>query len=320
MSFVSLVRIVKAQVLAKTLAKAFAMTVVFLPFQAFTPALAQGGEEVGASHNWQTGFQEPASALARQAFGFHDNVLLPVLTAICLLVFVLGGFICWRFSEKRNPKPSKRTHNVRLEVIWTLIPVAILVVLFVPSFNLMRAIEDVSEASLTVKATGHQWYWSYEYPDHDGLTFDSNLLQGDDLKDKSKRLLQTDNALVLPVGEKVRVLVTAADVIHSWSVPSFAVKIDGVPGRVNETWLTAEKKGVYYGFCTELCGAGHAYMPVEVHVVSKAEFVIWIRKAKKQFAANKNAQQQHAETADKNLQGDNRQGDLLATKTHNAQE
>ncbi len=313
MSFVYLVRIVKARVLAqvfaKTFTKAFVIAVVFLLFQSFSQgfsqALAQEGEAVGASHNWQTGFQEPASSLARQAFDFHDNLLMPVLTAICLLVFVLGGFICWRFSEKRNPKPSKRTHNVRLEVIWTLIPVAILVVLFVPSFNLMRAIEDVSEASLTVKATGHQWYWSYEYPDHDGLTFDSNLLQGDDLKDKSKRLLQTDNALVLPVGVKVRVLVTAADVLHSWSVPSFAVKIDGVPGRVNETWLTAEKKGVYYGFCTELCGAGHAYMPVEVRVVSKAEFVIWLRKAKKQFAANID---------------NNRQGDLLATQTHNAQE
>ncbi len=316
MKLSSLVRVLVRVLGIRVLARVFAMAVVsLLPFAAFaeeeTVVSAEGGD--GGAHNWQTGFPEPASPLAREAFGFHDSLLMPVIVVICIFVFLLGGFICWRFSEKRNPKPSQTTHNSRLEVIWTLVPVAILAVLFVPSFNLMRAVEDVSEAAFTVKATGQQWYWSYEYPDHDGLTFDSNLLRGDDLKDKSKRLLQTDNALVLPVGEKVRVLVTAADVLHSWSVPSFGVKIDGVPGRLNETWLTAEKKGVYYGFCTELCGAGHAYMPVEVHVVSKAEFVIWLRKAKKRFAANNDILQQQAERSD-----DHRQGDLLVAQTYNA--
>ncbi len=252
-------------------------------------ALAEEGTEIKTeiktgAQNWQTGFSAPASPVARQSFEFHDNLLQPIIVFICLFVFLLGGFICWRFAEKRNPTPSRTTHHSKLEVVWTLVPVAILVVLFVPSFNIMRAIEDVSEADLTVKATGHQWYWSYEYPDHDGLAFDSNLLTEDELKDKSKRLLQTDNALVLPVGSKVRVLVTATDVLHSWAVPRFGVKIDAVPGRLNETWLTADEKGVYYGFCTELCGAGHAYMPIEVHIVSKAEFVIWLRKAKERFA------------------------------------
>ena len=312
MDAVSLVRVSRLQMSARKLARVLATAVAsFLPLQALGEEGA--GEGVaGVARNWQTGFSEPASSVARQAFGFHDNFLMPVSVAICVFVFLFGGFICWRFAEKRNPKPSRTTHNFKLEVIWTLVPVAILAVLFVPSFNIMRAIEDVSNADLTVKATGHQWYWSYEYPDHDGLTFDSNLLRGEALKDKSKRLLQTDNALVLPVGEKVRVLVTASDVIHSWSVPRFGVKIDAVPGRLNETWFAADKKGVYYGFCTELCGAGHAYMPVEVHVVSKAEFVIWLRKAKKQFATDTDPRQQNAERISKN----NRQDDLLAAQTH----
>ena len=305
--------------LARKLAQMLVIAVVsFLPLKAFAEEGAgesvAGVANAGVANDWQTGFPAPASSIARQAFTFHDNVLMPVVVVICLFVFLLGGFICWRFAEKRNPKPSRTTHNSKLEVIWTLVPVTILAVLFVPSFNLMRAVEDVSGADITVKATGNQWYWSYEYPDHDGLTFDSNLLRGEDLKDKSKRLLQTDNALVLPAGEKVRVLVTASDVLHSWSVPSFGVKIDAVPGRLNETWFTADEKGVYYGFCTELCGAGHAYMPVEVHVVSKAEFVIWLRKAKKRFAAKTNTRKKQVErNLDRNLDGD-----LLAAQTNDA--
>ena len=328
MNAVSFAPILKVRMLARKLAQMLVIAVVsFLPLKAFAEE-GVGENVAGIANDWQTGFPAPASSVARQAFAFHDNLLMPVIAAICLFVFLLGGFICWRFAEKRNPKPSRTTHNIKLEVIWTLVPVAILAVLFVPSFNLMRTIEDVSEADLTVKATGHQWYWSYEYPDHDGLTFDSNLLREDDLKDKSKRLLQTDNALVLPVGQKVRVLVTAADVIHSWSVPSFGVKIDGVPGRLNETWFTADEKGVYYGFCTELCGAGHAYMPVEVHVVSKAEFVIWLRKAKKRFAAKADPRPKNAARNDSprndsprnDSPSDESQDDLLAARTNNAQE
>ena len=330
MNAVSFVPVLRMQVLAQMFARVFARVfvrlvariatpavVLLLPLQALAQSVSEEGTgasaETGVARNWQTGFSEPASSVARQAFGFHDNFLMPIVLVICLFVFLLLGFICWRFSEKRNPTPSRRTHNSKLEVIWTLVPVAILAVLFVPSYNLMRNIEDVSEADLTVKATGHQWYWSYEYPDHDGLTFDSNLLRGDDLKDKSKRLLQTDNALVLPVGQKVRVIVTASDVLHSWSTPRFGVKIDAVPGRLNETWFTADKKGIYYGFCTELCGAGHAYMPVEVHIVSKAEFVIWLRKAKKRFATNDDLQKNAERNAEGNP-GDARQGDLLAAQ------
>ena len=236
--------------------------------------------------NWQLGLPEPASPIARQIFDLHNNILLPMSFAICLFVFALGGFICWRFSEKRNKKPSKRTHNLKLEVVWTIIPIIILVILFVPSLKLLRSIDDLTNSAFSVKATGHQWYWSYEYPDHDGFSFDSNLLSEDELKDKSKRLLKTDNALVLPVGQKVRLLITSVDVLHSWAVPMFGVKMDAVPGKLNETWVQVDKPGVYYGFCTELCGHGHAYMPVEVHAVSKGEFAVWLRDAKKRFAKN----------------------------------
>ena len=238
----------------------------------------------GFAKNWQLGFSEPASPLARRIFGFHDDILLPLTFTICVLVFALGFFICWRFSEKRNKVPSKRTHNSKLEIVWTLIPVVILALISVPSFKLMHAIDDLSDTSFTIKATGHQWYWSYEYPDHEGLTFDSNLVRGDDLRDKSKRLLQTDNALVIPVDQKLRLLITSADVLHSWSVPRLGVKMDAVTGKVNEIWLQADKMGTYYGFCTELCGDGHAYMPVEVRVVSRGEFALWLRDAKKRFA------------------------------------
>ncbi len=267
--------------------KAFAIAISAIAIDAFASSSATAAA-VELAKNWQLGLSEPVSPIAKQIFNFHNNILLPISFAICVFVFALGGFICWRFSEKRNKKPSKRTHNLKLEVIWTIIPVIILVILFVPSFKMLRSIDDLSNAAFSVKATGHQWYWSYEYPDHDGFTFDSNLLSGDELKDKSKRLLKTDNALVLPVGQKVRLLITSADVLHSWAVPRFGVKMDAVPGRLNETWVQVDKAGVYYGFCTELCGHGHAYMPVEVHAVSKGEFAVWLRDAKKRFAKNTN--------------------------------
>ena len=198
-----------------------------------------------------------------------------------ITLFVLGLLITIvvKFNAKANPVPSRTTHNTLLEVAWTLIPVMILVGIAVPSFRLLFEELDIPKADLTVKATGKQWYWSYAYPDNGKFEFDSLLAQ-----DKQPRLLGVDNELVVPVNKVVRVQVTGADVIHSFAVPAFGIKIDAIPGRLNETWFKATKTGMFYGQCSELCGKDHAFMPIAVRVVSDQDFTAWVESAKKKFA------------------------------------
>lgn len=237
----------------------------------------------GAAHAAQPvpggfGMQPAATEVMRDIHWFHDVLLLPIITVISIFVLGLLVWVAIKYNAKANPTPAKFTHNVPLEVAWTLIPVLILIVIAVPSFRLLYK-ESVVPANvdMTIKVTGHQWYWSYIYPDHQDLEFTSLMLPREEAEAAGKPfLLGVDNAVVVPVNKTVRVQVTAADVIHSWAMPAFGVKMDAVPGRLNETWFRAEKEGVYYGQCSEICGISHAYMPIEVRVVSQAEFDKWI--------------------------------------------
>ncbi len=232
---------------------------------------------------WQLGFQAAVSPSMREIERFHD-LLLVITSAIVVVVTGLLLFVIWRFSEKRNPTPSQTTHNTLLEVVWTTVPIIILVIIAIPSFKLLFFTDQIENADLTLKAIGRQWYWSYEYPDHGNFTFDANMIQTKDLKGDQRRLMETDNRVVLPVGKNVRLLFTASDVLHSWAVPAFGVKLDAVPGRLNETWVRVEKEGVYYGSCSELCGINHSYMPIAVEVVSQERFEAWVKEAQTKFA------------------------------------
>lgn len=233
-------------------------------------------------HPWQMGLQDPVTPVAEQLHWLH-NILLIVITIITLFVLVLLLYVMVRFREKRNPVPSMTTHNTTLEVAWTVIPVIILVLIAIPSFRLLYLQDRTANAEMTIKAIGRQWYWSYEYPDHGNFTFDAYMVKDKDLKPGQARLLETDNAVVLPVDTNVRVLLTASDVLHSWTVPAFGVKTDAVNGRLNETWVRITKPGTYFGQCSELCGVGHAYMPIKVIAVSKDEFKKWVDDAQKKF-------------------------------------
>ena len=214
---------------------------------------------------------------------FH-NLMLWIITGIGVFVLILLFYVMFRFSERRNPNPTRTTHNTVLEVLWTTVPVIILVVIAIPSFRLLYYADRVEDADMTLKVIGHQWYWSYEYPDHGDFTFDALMVDEEDLKKGQRRLLETDLPVVLPVNTKVRILVTADDVIHSFAVPAFGLKLDANPGMVNETWVEITREGTYYGQCSEICGSGHAFMPIKIKAVSKAEFDVWVKKAKEEFA------------------------------------
>ena len=233
--------------------------------------------------DWQLGFQKAASESMRDIVAFHDNLLLPIIIAISVFVLFLMLYACVRFRASANPNPSKRTHNVTVEVLWTLIPCLILIVMAVPSFKILYKQDAIPKADLTIKAVGYQWYWGYEYPD-ENLIFDSYMIEEKDLKADQPRLLTVDNEVVVPVGKVVKVLITANDVLHAWALPSFGVKRDAVPGRINETWFKAEKVGTYYGQCSELCGIKHAFMPIAVKVVSEEEYQEWLSEARVKFA------------------------------------
>ena len=233
--------------------------------------------------DWQLGFQNPASDGMRDIVNFHNNLLLPVIIAISVFVLFLMIYTCIRFRESKNPVPSKTTHNVAVEVLWTLIPCLILIVMAVPSFKILYKQDTIPKADLTVKAVGYQWYWGYEYPD-ENIIFESYMIKEDELKENQPRLLTVDNEVVVPVNKVVKVLITANDVLHAWALPSFGVKRDAVPGRINETWFKAEKVGTYYGQCSELCGIQHAFMPITVRVVTDEEYAIWLAEAKMKFA------------------------------------
>ena len=233
--------------------------------------------------DWQLGFQEAASSTMRDIVNFHDKLLLPIIIAISVFVLFLMVYACIRFRASANPVPSKRTHNVAVEVLWTLIPCLILIVMAVPSFKILYSQDTIPKADVTVKAIGYQWYWGYEYPD-ENIIFDSYMIEDKDLKANQPRLLAVDNEVVVPVNKVVKVLITANDVLHAWALPSFGVKRDAVPGRINETWFKAEKVGTYYGQCSELCGIKHAFMPIELHVVSEDKYASWLVEAKKKYA------------------------------------
>lgn len=227
---------------------------------------------------WQISFQEAAAPVMEQINSFNTFTLW-IVTPIVLFVLALLIICAVRFNSKANPTPSKTTHNAMIEVAWTVVPVLILVVMAVPSFRLLYNQLEIPEAHMTIKATGYQWYWGYEYPDNDDIAFDSYMLQEDELGPDDPRLLAVDNEIVVPVGKVIRVQVTAADVLHSFAMPSMGLKMDAVPGRLNETWFEAEREGIYYGQCSELCGVLHAFMPIAIRVVSDEQFAQWAQMA-----------------------------------------
>src|SRR4249920_345502 len=246
-------------------------------------ALVAGGvasAELGQPAPWEYTLQESATSVMDYITWFH-NWLLGTITVITLFVLALLITVVVKFNAKANPVPSRTTHNTLIEVAWTLIPVLILVAIAVPSFRLLFQQLDIPKADLTIKATGKQWYWSYAYPDNGKFEFDSLMAQ-----DKQPRLLGVDNEVVVPINKVVRIQTTGADVIHAFAVPSFGIKIDAIPGRLNETWFKATKTGMFYGQCSELCGKDHAFMPIAVRVVSDQEFASWVETAKKKFATN----------------------------------
>ncbi|HXX25095.1 MAG TPA: cytochrome c oxidase subunit II [Pseudolabrys sp.] len=259
---------------------AFVVTAVTV--SAAGAALAATGD-TGQPHPWQLGLQLGATPVMDDIIWFH-NFLLYLIAAIALFVLALLVIVIVRFNARSNPTPSRTTHNTTIEVIWTVVPVLILVTIAVPSFRLLFYQLNTPKADVTVKATGKQWFWSYQYPDSK-FEFDSLMVQEKDLKPGQPRLLTVDNEMVVPVNKIVKVLTTGADVIHSWAVPSFGVKIDAIPGRVNETWFKAEREGTYYGQCSELCGRDHAFMPIVVHVVSDQVYNTWLTDAKKKYAS-----------------------------------
>lgn len=235
------------------------------------PALAEGQPQP-----WQMTFQAAASPVMERITSLH-NYITVVMILVVVLVMALLAVVMVRFNARANPKPQTFSHNTVLEVAWTAIPVLILLVIAVPSFKLLYFMDRTNEADFTLKVTGHQWYWSYEYPDHN-LAFDSFMKDSSALEPQDPRLLAVDNEVVIPVGATVRVLMTSQDVIHAWAVPALGVKTDSMPGRLNETWIRADRAGTYYGQCSELCGVNHGFMPIAVRAVSAEEFKSWVEK------------------------------------------
>ena len=256
-----------------------------LVFTLFT----QNAYSKGQATDWQLSFQEAASPLMSELVGLHDFIFW-IITFITIFVFVLLAYVCVKFSAKNNKKPSTTTHNSLIEVAWTVIPVIILVVISVPSFKLLYKQNDFSKIDMTIKATGYTWYWGYEYPDHGDFQFDAIMLQEDELEENQPRLLSTDNALVVPINKNIKMQITSdpAGVIHSWAMPSLGVKMDAIPGRLNETYFRITEPGMYYGQCSELCGPGHGFMPIMIKAVSDDEFSEWVVEAQEEFATIKN--------------------------------
>ena len=243
---------------------------------------------LGQPSPWQFGLQQSATPVMDNIIWFHD-FLLYIITAIAAFVLALLLIVMVRFNARSHPTPSRTTHNTLLEVAWTTIPIMILLVIAVPSFKLLFFQLIPPPAELTVKATGKQWYWSFSYPDNGGFEFDSAMVKEESLKQDQPRLLAADTEMVVPVNKNVHVLTTGADVIHSFAVPSFGIKIDAIPGRINETWFKATREGIFYGQCSELCGRDHAFMPINVRVVSEQAFAAWVEDAKKKYAMKDNA-------------------------------
>ncbi len=259
--------------------KGAGLVIVAILVASASPLVAIAAQPV----NWQMHFQPPATPVMERVLGFHW-LLLPIITVIALFVLGLLLVCMIRFSARNNPVPSKLSHNTLLEVLWTVVPIMILIVIAVPSFRLLYFSDRTADADMTIKAIGNQWYWTYEYPDHGAFEFDAVMKEDDELADGELRLLTTDNMVVVPAETNVRLLVTASDVIHSWAIPAFGVKLDGVPGRLNEPWFRVNQPGVYYGQCSELCGPRHGFMPIMVKAVPKDEFDAWVKQAQEEFA------------------------------------
>lgn len=240
-------------------------------------------ETIGMAKDWQIGMQPASSPVAERIHAMHD-MLNVIIIAITLLVLGILAYVIFRFSAKRNPHPSKTAHNTLIEVIWTAVPVAILVVIAIPSIKLLYFEAQTTNYDMTLKVSGRQWYWNYTYPDNGNFAFDSVPVQDGDLKPGEPRLLTVDNPVVVPVGATVQVLTTSDDVIHNWAVPALGLKKDVTPGRVNETWFRADHEGTYYGQCSELCGVNHYFMPIVVIAVSRDKFDAWVKDAKEKFA------------------------------------
>ncbi len=269
---------------------ASATTAVCSAIVAGLMAAAPAFAEDGYPSSWQLGFQQAASPMKERSEAFH-HLLLWIIFAIAIFVILLIAYAMVRFRKKANPVPSKTTHNVLLEIVWTIVPIGILVLIAIPSFELLFYQQKMPKIDMTVKVTGYQWYWGYEYPDHDNINFLANMVADEDI-DESKgqrRLLETDNAVVLPVDTNILIQITAADVLHSWAVPALGLKKDAIPGHLNETWVRIDKTGTYYGQCSEICGTNHAYMPIMIKAVTKEEFEAWLVTAKEEFASNDNA-------------------------------
>ena len=251
-----------------------------------TAGVALAQEVIGAPQEGQIGLQPPVTSLARELDFIHNVILTPIIFVIAAFVMVLLLIVIFRFNAKKNPVPSKVTHNTTLEVLWTGIPVLILIVIAIPSFRLLYNQLEIPKPDLTIKAIGHQWYWSYVYPDNGNFIFDARLVTAEESVAKEKnviRLLDTDNEVVLPTGKNIRIQITSEDVIHSWTIPSFGIKHDAVPGRINESWFNIDRPGIYYGQCSEPCGIQHAYMPIKVRAVSPEEFDAWVKEAQGKF-------------------------------------
>ena len=250
----------------------------------------------GRSQPWQIGLQPAYSPVMEEVHEFN-NLLLWIQFAIVALVLGILAYIVVRFNEKKNPVASKTAHNTLLEIVWTAVPIVILVIIAIPSIKLLYYADKAQDPEMTIKVVGHQWYWSYVYPDHGEFEFDSVLIPEEDLEEGQPRLLAVDNRVVLPVDTTVQVLVVSEDVIHNWAVPSLGLKIDATPGRTNETWVKINQEGTYYGMCSELCGVNHGYMPIQIEAVSKERFEEWVKEAQEEFAADSRPSVDVAETA-----------------------
>ena len=252
-------------------------------------SLAETAVAAGRSEPWQMWFQPAASPVMERIIEFHNFIFI-IEVSIVVLVLVLMGYIIIRFNAKSNPVPSKTTHNTILEVAWTAVPLLLVIIIAVPSLKLLYYADRIEEGEMSLKVIGNQWYWSYEYPDHGAFAFDSIIIEDENLEPGQPRLLSVDNSVVLPAETNIRLLFTSADVIHNWAVPSLGLKLDAVPGRVNESWVRINSEGDYYGMCSELCGVNHGFMPVHIKAVSKADFAAWVEQAKQEFVGeNSNA-------------------------------
>lgn len=269
------------QKLAFLIVSAAALLPALAPALAF--ALEIPEKEYGKPVDWQYDLQLSVTPVMNMLIDLH-NLLMVVITVITVFVILLLAYVCVRFSARNNPVPSRTTHNTMIEVVWTTVPVIILVGLAIPTLKTLYYVNKIENADMTLKVVGNQWYWNYSYPDHGGFTFDSYMKNEEDLLPGELRLLEVDNRVVVPINKTVRVEMTAADVLHNWAVPAFGLKQDVIPGRLTEVWFRANRTGVYYGQCSELCGIRHGFMPIAVEVVEQDIFDAWVTEAQANYA------------------------------------